>query len=53
LIVITAYNRYSGVLNLRLSPELQARLARHAQEHHRSLEQEISYFLGQGVGRSA
>jgi YgiT-type zinc finger domain-containing protein len=50
---IEAYKRYSGKFNVRVDPELHARLARQAEAHHRSLDQEISHLLERGVRRSA
>jgi YgiT-type zinc finger domain-containing protein len=50
---IEAYKHYSGRLNVRINPELQAQLARQAKEHQRPLEQEVSELLEQGLRRSA
>ncbi|MBI3950070.1 MAG: toxin-antitoxin system HicB family antitoxin [Acidobacteria bacterium] len=50
---IETYKRYSGLLTVRVDPELHARLARQAQAHHRPLNQEISHLLEQGLRRSA
>jgi YgiT-type zinc finger domain-containing protein len=50
---IETYKRYSGHLNVRVNPDMHARLARQAKAHHRSLTQEISRLLEQGLRRSA
>ncbi|MEK6732534.1 MAG: toxin-antitoxin system HicB family antitoxin [Candidatus Omnitrophota bacterium] len=42
---IDLYKEYSGRLMLRLEPELHWKLARVANKHHRSLNQEVNYLL--------
>ena len=42
---IDLYKEYSGRLMLRLEPKLHWKLARVANKHHRSLNQEVNYLL--------
>jgi YgiT-type zinc finger domain-containing protein len=46
---IETYKKYSGRLNLRIDPELHAELARRAEQHQRSVNQEAAQLLEAGL----
>lgn len=44
---IDLYERFSGELSVRIPPDLHFQLTKTAEEHHRSLDQEITFLLSQ------